>query len=434
MINPLEQKFIDEQYGPRRPGTAPGNGKASEVSTVTPEWPDPLEPAAFHGIAGEFVRLVEPHSEGDPAALLVQFLVAFGNRLGRNPYYMVEATTHYMNLFACLVGSTAKARKGTSWHHIENAFLSIEPDGRDGFLSGLSSGEGLVSAVRDGDGADEKDQGITDKRLMVTQGEFCSVLKVMDREGNILSGIMRDAWDKGYLRVMTKKPMKATGAHISIIGHITLEELRRSLTETDKANGFANRFMWLCVKRSKCLPEGGDVPPREMSALIKKIQDRMVAAKAIGRLSRDAQAKEMWKQIYKPLSEGEAGLIGSILSRSDPIVLRLSCIYALTDGSSTIRREHLAAALALWKYCDASARFIFGDSLGDPVADAILEAIKAAPEGITRTEIRDLFKRHKTATQIEIALTALQQRGLIDRRMEFTEGRSAEVWYATKAI
>jgi hypothetical protein len=416
-----------------RARTQPANGNATEIQTAySPQWPEPLTEAAYYGLAGEFVRLVGPHCEGDPAALLAQFLITFGNRVGRHPHYMVEATTHNTNMFACLVGMTSKARKGTSGHRSEQMFLAVEgPGSRDGFVSGLSSGEGLISAVRDANGApdDEKaDQGVSDKRLMVTQGEFCSVLKVMDREGNILSGIIRDAFDKGYLRVMTKKPMKASDAHISILGHITIEELRRSLTETDKANGFANRFLWLCVKRSKSLPEGGDVPADQQRAFVEKLGRRLQDASLIGRMRRDDSAKELWAKVYARLSEGEPGLIGSVIARAEALALRLSCIYALTDGSSLVRLEHLQAALALWKYCDASARFIFGHALGDPVADAILSAVKESPEGLSRTEISDLFGRNKSAAQIQVALNALLERGRIDRVQERTNGRSAEIW------
>ena len=59
--------------------------------------------------------------------------------------------------------------------------------------------------------------------------------------------------------MVKNSPAKATGAHISIVGHITRDELRRLLTQTESANGFANRFCWLAVKRSKCLPDGGAI-------------------------------------------------------------------------------------------------------------------------------------------------------------------------------
>ena len=29
-------------------------------------WPDPIDRAGYYGLAGEFVRLIEPHSEADP--------------------------------------------------------------------------------------------------------------------------------------------------------------------------------------------------------------------------------------------------------------------------------------------------------------------------------------------------------------------------------
>src|SRR5207249_5623360 len=73
--------------------------------------------------------------------------------------------------------------------------------------------------------------------------------------GNTLSATLREGWDSGNLSTLTKnEPITATGAHICIIGHITDDELRAELTATDSANGFANRFLFIAVKRSKYLP------------------------------------------------------------------------------------------------------------------------------------------------------------------------------------
>jgi hypothetical protein len=36
-------------------------------------------------------------------------------------------------------------------------------------------------------------------------------------------------------------PVRATGAHIAILGHITKDELLRFISGTELANGFANR-------------------------------------------------------------------------------------------------------------------------------------------------------------------------------------------------
>lgn len=97
-----------------------------------------------------------------------------------------------------------------------------------------------------------------DHRLMVVEPEFASTFKVAGRETNTLSPVIRQAWDTGTLRTLTRNnPLTAEGAHISIVGHITAEELKRHLTSTEAANGFGNRFIWMLVRRSKKLHEVG---------------------------------------------------------------------------------------------------------------------------------------------------------------------------------
>ena len=58
-------------------------------------------------------------------------------------------------------------------------------------------------------------------------------------------------------------PARATDAHVAIIGHITDTELRRYASAIEIANGLLNRFLLLCVRRVRLLPEGGDPEPAE---------------------------------------------------------------------------------------------------------------------------------------------------------------------------
>ena len=59
---------------------------------------------------------------------------------------------------------------------------------------------------------------------MAYEPEFASVLRVMTRDGNTLSTQIRQAWDSGDLRTLVKNnPAVSTGAHISILGHVTKE-------------------------------------------------------------------------------------------------------------------------------------------------------------------------------------------------------------------
>jgi hypothetical protein len=124
------------------------NQDASEVSfkaLALPQWPSPLGEEAYYGLAGEIVRAIEPNTEADSVALLIQLLTAFGNAVGRKAHFPVEADAHYLNLFSVLVGESSKGRKGTSWGHILRLFEQVDPEWRKECIkSGLASGEGFI--------------------------------------------------------------------------------------------------------------------------------------------------------------------------------------------------------------------------------------------------------------------------------------------------
>jgi len=385
------------------------------------------------------VNAVEPHTEADPAAVLVSLLASFGNAIGQGTYFKVGPTLHHPKLFVALVGETSKARKGTSWHPVRELLYEVDPAWvEDRVVGGLSSGEGVIYAVRDPSYGKNKqgeevvvDEGEPDKRLMVLESELAGPLKVMSREGNTLSVVLREAWDGDRLRTLTKNsPTKASGAHVSVISHVTKEELLKHLNETEQANGFANRFLWLMVKRSKELPFGGDWHKVEKRLLVERLRSAIEYGKSAGEISWGESARATWQEVYGPLSAGKPGLYGAVVGRAEAQMLRLATIYAVMDLSKTIELDHLKAALALWEYAEESARYIFGDATGDPVADQITEALRAADqEGLTRTEIRDLFGRHKSTYQIDRALTLLLKTGRARRTSEDTGGRPTERWF-----
>ena len=431
------------QTGANAPAT---ESNAKEINTPPgPAWPAPLTDAALHGVAGEFVKRLEPHTESDPAAILFQTLAAFGNIIGRAVFFCVEADRHYANINVVLVGDSSKSRKGTSWGQTFGLLSRVEPTWqRPG--SGLSTGEGLIWAVRDPVEKQEPvredkiitgyqtvivDPGVSDKRLMVMEPELARLLQSARRDGNTLSAVFRQCFDTGHLRIANKNsPVTSTGAHVSFIGHITKQELIRTLTETESANGFANRILWIGAKRSKELPEGGEAHLVDWTDIEIRFKAALAFAKTYGEIRRDDEAKEMWRSIYHDLSAAKPGLFGAIIGRAEAYVVRLSLIYAVLDCSDCIRPVHLEAALAAWRYCEDSARYIFGASLGDSVADEILAALRdAGASGLTRTEISDVFKRHRTRAELDRAFALLVENGLARRVAEMTNGRTGERWF-----
>lgn len=413
-------------------------------------WPDAMKSAAFYGLAGDFVRLVLPETESDPHALLVTFLQGIGCILGRTAYYQVEATRHHGNLFAVLVGNSAKARKGTATGRVLDILKRI--DGK--FIAtrkrgGLSSGEGLIQAVRDPreeevrqrdetDGSAKKarlqnvtvDSGEPDKRLLVIESEFASVLQACGREGNTLSAVLRDAWDGSPLRVLARSNKDSCAEpHISLLGNITAEELQRFLTSTDRANGFGNRILWVCVKRSKLLPHGGNpLDADKVADLVIRIREVVQAAESVGRVQFDDETAAAWNRVYRELAKESPGLFGTMTARAEAQCVRLAMLYAVLDRSPSIRMAHLEAAIEVWRYCEDSVRHIFGEATGDETVDAIHAMLKSSIAGMTQTEINRAFGNHKTAAELTRALTLLESSGRIACEQVKTKGAPRTVW------
>ena len=312
--------------------------------------------------------------------------------------------------------------------------------------SGLSSGEGLIDRVRDRQTETDKDgnekvidHGVDDKRLTVIESEFAVVLAVMERGGNTLNSIIRTAWDGGNLSVMTRKKnsLNATDPHISIISHITTTELKSRLTQTDTASGFANRFLFILARRSKLLPMGGNLSDHVISDLGNEVKECLCALPFEEMEAEFSEgAKNKWVAAYlgELNNEDRPGMLGAVTYRGPAQVLRIALVYAILDKKKTIEIEHVEAALAIWRYADESARMIFGDMLGDNVADTILVALKQVhPAGLNRTEIMALFGNHAKSADLLAALIRLKTLGRARYETVRTRGPSVETWFYTPA-
>lgn len=433
------QELVDtlEQAG-RNARTRP----AAEAKPKPPEIPFPeIDPAAYRGLFGRAVMLVDPHTEGDPVGVLVSMIAAFGNAIGRGPYMQIGASRHHGNLGIGIVGDSSKGRKGSTWDPVENLMHAADQGWTEHRIqTGLSSGEGLINEVRDPIKAPDKegvvkvvDPGVSDKRLLVMESELSQALKVMKREGNTLSPTLRNAWDGRSLKTMVKhSPLKATDPHVTILGHITRTELGRHLTETELANGLANRFIWIMARRSKSLPFGGEWNKADLAPVVRELSDALGFASRERRLEWSTEARPVWGSLYESLTEDRPGMFGAVTSRAEAQTLRLAMLYALADRSELIEPHHIESAAAVWEYAEDSARYIFGEMVGDPDADKILAALQDAPEGLARNEVREFFGRNKGRDELDRIRDVLQnaERIRVTRAPEGAGTKPVERWHA----
>jgi hypothetical protein len=422
------------------PGTGSGsNFRFNRDAEAGP--PPPLGKIAFSGLAGRIVAAMEDHTEADPIALLLVLLVVFGSIVGRAAHFLIGGTRHACNLFLALIGPTSAGRKGTAQGAIMWFARMVDPEWYDECVSsGIASGEGIIAAVRDGPidarpsrhrGRESIDYGVTDKRHLFCEEEFVRTLKVAQRHGSTVSPVLRSAWDGVTLRISTKHPMVATDPHISLSVHASKPEVNDHLSDIQTAGGFGNRFLWAWVRRQKYLPDGGNLSEEMLRPLADELRRSLEFARNTGEVTRTEAADEIWRDVYPRLSAERPGLYGALTARAAPQALRLAMIYALLDRLDFIMPEHLLAALEIVRYCDDSVKFIFGDRIGDPIADKILTALREAGDaGLTRSEISELFHRNRSNAEIEDGLEILREHGLATWRDEPTSGRPVQRWFA----
>jgi hypothetical protein len=391
-------------------------------------WPR-LDPAALFGTAGEIVKSVAPHTEADSAALLVQLLAVFGCTVGAGPHVWVANAQQRALLHPLIVGRTSDGAKGTALSVVEAVRRRALPDFDAQTTSGLSSAEGLIEAVRDGT-ADE-DPGIEDKRLLVKESEYRIVLTRARREGNTLGPVLRQAWDGDTLRTLSRSSnrLTATDAHIVVVGHITPREFTNTVSGADISGGSVNRLLICLSKRARLHPRFGNIPRDVLDSAAQMFSAAHSAAWGRDRVDFDDTFWPAWERAYRELNRDRPESDATdATARGVPQVLRLSLLYALMDTAKMITAQHLGAAQALWRYCEASAVWLFSSYDAETLRAAstgLTEFIrKAGSEGRTRTDIsRGFFKGHASSDEISRQLSEVVHNGVVVLLEEETNGR-----------
>ncbi|MEW5789524.1 MAG: hypothetical protein AB1899_16895 [Pseudomonadota bacterium] len=427
-------------------------------ANLDPLAPPVMAPEGFQPLLLEIVTAATATSEAHPVAVAFNAMAMFSCMIGRGPHQWIGDTAIHARPFGLIVGKSGKARKDTAKHTVTRVFKAADELLRQRFKTGdrlrihaggLSSGEGLVYAIRDareGEDGKDGDPGVKDKRLLVVESEFASVLALIKREGSVLSAMLRILFDGGHLEPLSKSGQKAgeraSWPHVVNIGHITAFELREKATENDAANGLLNRYIILFVYRPKLVPLPEPTPEATIRHLAERVADAIEAATGGDYHARDRQeirlgddARELWIEQYPQLSRDRDGKGGSLMARAEVYARMLAMIFCLMDGRREIEPCDLRAALAWVDYWRQSVDYIFrmGDDYGelDPFTTRVFELIRAEP-GITAEKLRDRFNRNEPAKKIKSALEVLLSMAppLIEARKKTdTGGRPATCYH-----
>lgn len=389
------------------------------------------------GDVGAFVNALHTNVECNKEPLLIQLLALFGNCIGRSSHFTAAADRHFTNLFAIVVGKSARGRKGQSLNMVKQLFYDAEPEWSTSRIKkGLSSGEGLISHIKDDIQIDvqsgvEINQGEVDKRLLIVESEFSSVLKMTQRDGNILSQVLRDAWDSSPLEILTKNnPIRVKEPFVSVIGHITEAELTRYLNSTEIANGLANRFIFIKAQIDKKLPDPEPIDVELKKYLINHLKTSIAHSKKVGKIDFNAEAKNHWFDLYKSISNDDCSIVGSLTARQESQIRRLAMIIALFNGKSYIDLNSLIFAEKIFEYSINTLKNIYGVSMGDPLTDRILDLVKSSPDGLTKTELHKELSRNYQKGNLDNSLKLLKSQFLLDcKKRQGPTGAPTEIWF-----
>jgi hypothetical protein len=395
-----------------RPRASSGTKETKETKETEAETPV-AGGEIYRGILGEITETAGPTTEADPVGVYDSLMAGTGVLIGRGPYVRIGNIRHPLLIWPLLMGRTGSGRKGEATS-IAEIFLRAAKltDLPAVTVGGLSSGEGLIERIRDPDGQG----GTDDKRLLVIEPEFTSVMARAKREGSTLAQVQRQAWDGRGLVVLNRKQLKASASHIAVIGHAAPREFRMRMAEADMAGGTYNRYLPLYVERSKLLPVPEAVPDAEVLALACRLAVLIDHAAALGCIQLGKEATSLWSAELYPefteLDDDDNQAYSEFTRRAAPYCLRIAGLHAALDGRNLISKDDLAAAGALVRYSIASARYVLGSLHRDPRMDRLTRAIaEAGDAGLSRTEISELFNRNLPKVVLDELLADLLDTG-----------------------
>jgi len=264
-------------------------------------------------------------------------------------------------------GPSGKGRKGSACDHVEALLSKLDRQFAERCISsGLSSGEGLIFEVRD---PSEGDGGACDKRRLIVEPEFAQVLKVLAREGNTSLGWFASASSGPLYAMCHRCHLCRLAAHSP------------------------------SPPPSPTAPGGSRV---DMSATCNPSDPRVLTHRPLD----NARHR---RQVYGPLSRGEeAGRRRHPprrgARRPPRRHLRHAGLQRADRPCRTWRRRSRSGATASTPRGGSSA-----------TRSAIRQQTRSGrsprtpPQGVTRSEVLDLFSRNKKAREIDRALTVLEE-------------------------
>lgn len=399
-----------------------------------PLWPK-LHPAALSGIAGEFTLEAAERSGTDPAALLISFLTCAAAAVGGKSSLQVGITSHPARLFSVLVSSSYTC-PAVAFQYALQVFSAADAGNEKARKFpplaikqwSLTTGEDFVEAVTDSAAEQDVLQGpvaVADKsssRLLLVVNGFGKTMQAVTRSNSPLEPMLKAAWDDSDLQLITRsrKRIKASG-NVCLLGRIGLDDIAELITKENRWHDLGSRLLWVAVPPKRLAASPKPLDQKLLLRWARQLTSAISVAEKTPVLALSQEAETRWEEFYEQLSRAATGAIAPASARSPALVLRLAAIFALLERRPLVTPTDLGSAMAVWCYCQASARLLFSGSTTNNSMRVLL-ALADGPK--TQTEMHHLFSRHIKGVQLNHILIDLEARGLVVCKR--TDGGSAK--------
>ena len=352
--------------------------------------PPQTTPAMFPGLLATIIDACCTHSEAVPVAVAANVLLRMAALIGPTVYLPIGDERRLLNTFILMVGPTGLG-KGSSNHGPSRIFRRVEEylalDLKQQFeagqsngiasypwltihTGGLSSGEGLAAAIDD-----NSEPPVLDKRLLVFEPEFSTVMTMAQRTGNTLSMVLRNGFDGVDIKPLTKRDkVQVTDPYLCLMGNTTARELAcHDQSAMMTANGMLNRFLILWQQPTRAVPFPQAMTDDTVDQLAEQLAQcihhargghhethyRKVSQKA-RRISLNDDARAVWTESYSDLlNRPDCDRVQALTRRHRLHALILSALFALLDHRQVISASDVHSAIAWIDYSRQSVVYSF---------------------------------------------------------------------------
>ena len=417
-------------------------------TTDTTRSPPNTDPMMFPGILKEIISACCQNSEAVPVAVAANVLLRMSALIGPTLYLPIGDERRLLNDYMLMVGSTGLG-KGSSNHGPARIFNKVEEylaedlkqqfdAGRsDGIArypwltihtGGLSSGEGLAAAMDD-----NSEPPVTDKRMLVFEPEFSTVMTMSQRTGNNLSMVLRNGFDGVDIKPLTKRDkVQVTDPYLCLMGNITARELTcHDQSAMMTANGMLNRFLILWQQPTRAVPFPEPMSADSVDCLAEQLAQCIHHARGCHHetyytkvrqkarmISLDDDAKAVWAETYHDLlNRPDCDRVQALTRRHRLHALILSALFALLDHRQVIQPPDIHAAMAWIDYSRQSVIYSYSALTDQQKSDYLsklsykllfaVNDIKKRQAHCSRTDLHHWFHGKLRRDQLQNALERL---------------------------